>query len=98
KKWSVVPSPSPTGDDILVGVVALSTSDVWAVGDYSPDNHHLIIQWNGTSWSVVPSPHRPNTISTLGAVSADSASDIWTAGLDINKHNFGYHTLIEHYC
>jgi hypothetical protein len=98
KKWSVVPSPSPTGDDILRGVVAVSSTNIWAVGDYSLGSHQLVMQWNGKSWSVVPSPHRPNTISTLGGISADSAADIWTAGLDINKHDFVYHTLIEHYC
>jgi hypothetical protein len=96
--WSVIPSPSPTGDDILLGVAAISTSDVWAVGDYSDGgNNHLVVQWNGTSWNVVPTPFRHGTVSTLAAVSADSAGDIWAAGLDINNH-FVYHTLIEHNC
>lgn len=98
KMWSVVPSPSPTGDDILLGVAAISTSDVWAVGDYSVGGHHLVIQWNGTSWNVVPSPHRSNTVSSLGAVSADSVGNMWTAGVDINKSKFTYRTLIEHDC
>ena len=31
-QWSVVSSPSPNGDAILKGVVALSASNVWAVG------------------------------------------------------------------
>jgi hypothetical protein len=98
KMWSVIPSPSPTGDDVLLGVAAISTSDVWAVGDYSSNGHHLVEQWNGTSWNVVPTPFRHGTVSTLAAVSADSASDIWAAGTDINNHDFSYHTLIEHDC
>ncbi len=98
KQWSVVSSPSPTGDDVLLGVAAISTSDVWAVGDYSPGGQNLVLQWNGTSWNIVPSPFRRGAISGLSAVSADSATDVWAAGIDINKHNFTYHTLIEHYC
>lgn len=98
KQWSVVPTPSPTGDDILLGVAAISTGDVWAVGDYSIGSHQLVEQWNGTSWNVIPSSHRPNTVSGLASVSADSASDVWSAGTSINKHNFSYHTLIEHGC
>src|SRR5579875_931055 len=98
KQWSVVPTPSPTGDDILLGVAAIATNDVWAVGDYSPGGQNLIEQWNGTGWNVVSSPFRRSGVSGLSAVSADSATDIWAAGIDINKHNFTYHTLIEHYC
>ena len=97
-QWSAVPSPSPTGDDYLLGVAAVSSKDVWAVGDYSPAGQNLVVQWTGTSWNVVPSPYRHGAISGLSAISADSAADVWAAGLDINTHNFAYHTLIEHYC
>lgn len=96
--WNVVSSPSPTGDDYLLGVAAVSTSDVWAVGDYSPDGQNLVVQWNGTSWNVVPSPYPSGTGSSLSAISADSTGDVWAVGFDINNQNFAYHTLIEHYC
>jgi hypothetical protein len=96
--WSVVPSPSPTGNDLLLGVAALSTSDVWAVGNYSSGGQNLVEQWNGTSWNVIPSPFRRGTVSSLSAVSADSTADIWAAGYDISTQNFAYHTLIEHDC
>jgi hypothetical protein len=98
KQWSVVPTPSPTGDDVLLGVAAISTANVWAVGDYSPQGQDLIEQWNGASWNIVSSPFRRGAVNGLSAVSADSATDVWAAGTDINKHNFTYHTLIEHYC
>jgi hypothetical protein len=98
KTWSVIPSPSPTGNDFLLGVAALSTSDVWAVGDYSPAGQNLVVHWNGTSWNVVPSPYRHGTVSSLSAIAGDSAGDIWAAGIDINTHNYQYHTLIEHDC
>jgi hypothetical protein len=82
----------------LLGIAAVSTSDVWAVGDYSPAGQNLVVQWNGTGWNVVPSPYPQGTVSGLSAISADSADDIWAVGSDINNQNFAYHTLIEHYC
>jgi hypothetical protein len=46
--------------DLLKGETAMSTSDVWAVGDYYCSNGYpsrtLIEHWDGTQWSVVPSP------------------------------------------
>lgn len=98
KQWSIVSSPSPTGNDYLLGVVVLASNNVWAVGDRSSNDQALIIHWDGTSWSEVPASFRRGTISSLGAISADSASDIWAAGFDINTQNFTYQTLIEHYC
>src|SRR5689334_20493178 len=56
--WSVVPSPSPgTSEDLLNGVAAVSSTDVWAVGDYYNGNSALLTlveHWDGASWSVVP--------------------------------------------
>src|SRR5205823_6205371 len=35
-QWSVVPSPNMgSGDNYLRGLAAVSSSDVWAVGDYT---------------------------------------------------------------
>ena len=39
--WTQVPSPSPSGDNVLDGVAATSASDVWAVGFYSPSGPTL---------------------------------------------------------
>ncbi len=39
------------------------------------------MHWNGTSWSIVPSPS-PGTSPTLTAVSASSAGDVWAVGYD----------------
>lgn len=97
-KWNIVPSPSPTGDDGLFGVAALSASDVWAVGDSTSGGHQLVIHWNRTGWHIVFSPHPHGTIGSFLAVSADSASDVWAAGYSINKRDFTNQTLIEHYC
>lgn len=81
--WSIVPSPSPgEGFGILFsGITAVSTNDVWAVGQGDPSglNGTLIQNWNGTSWSVIPAPGFPDGDTAL-ATSAISAADIWTVG------------------
>ncbi|HET8908320.1 MAG TPA: hypothetical protein VFN11_15290, partial [Ktedonobacterales bacterium] len=56
--WQVVAGPSlPSGafGGELRGIVALSPTDAWAVGDYTASNHTirtLIMHWNGTAWQV----------------------------------------------
>ncbi len=82
--WSVVASPNVSSQNYLLGVAAASTNDVWAVG-YSYNTSTgvvkaLTLNWNGTSWSRVPSPNAAN----LSAVAAVSTNDIWGAGYYYN--------------
>jgi hypothetical protein len=61
--WSLVPSPNvgPEVDNSLMGVAAVVSNNVWAVGTQQPtsssDSHTLILHWNGSAWSIVPSPN-----------------------------------------
>src|SRR5579872_3767713 len=84
-QWSVVSVPAPAGavEEDLLNIVAVSTSDVWAVGYYfdnSYTSHTLIEQWNGSAWSIVPSPDQGSSGSSLYGVAAISATDIWVVG------------------
>ena len=93
--WSVVSSPNPSANsNRLLGVAALATNNVWAVGDFlatGGDGQVLILKWNGTSWVQVPGDNPgPSLPFTLYAVSAVSASDIWSVGSNS-------HTLAEHW-
>src|SRR5207245_2601377 len=60
-QWSVLPSPNPRPvENYLIGVSAVSTNDMWAVGYYSSASNGyqtLTEHWDGTQWSVVPSPN-----------------------------------------
>jgi hypothetical protein len=85
--WSVIPSPNPAGKTwvVLNGVTAISANDVWAVG-HSGDPSSIPLQtltmhWNGTSWSIIPSPS-PGTYNgnVLNAVDGVSANDVWAVG------------------
>ena len=100
-KWSVVKSPNPTGSpgSVLDSVVAVSASDIWAVGNYiAPTRTQTLIEhWNGSKWSVVKSPNAPGaTNNALLGIAIVSASDIWAVGFSSNSSNVGS-TLIAHW-
>ena len=85
--WSISTSPAITARHArLSGVAALSSGNAWAVGN---DGHNgLVEHWNGTGWSrvEVPDPNAGGYLgSTLTAVSARSASDIWAIGTFANN-------------
>ncbi len=99
--WSVVPSPSPgTRYNYLNGVAAVSSNDVWAVGYYVngsfPDYETLVEHWNGTSWSVIPSPDPGTGYNYLNGIAAVSANDVWAVGYYNNSSNTAQ-TLVELY-
>jgi hypothetical protein len=61
---------------------------MWAVGQSGDDvgvggtpTATLIEHWNGTAWSVVPSP-TVGTSPYLNGVTATSASNVWAVGYD----------------
>jgi hypothetical protein len=85
--WSIVATPTTTGSakSILAGVANLGGANAWAVGR-SHANSALIEHWDGSAWAVVPHPNpvapAGSTLSgsTLTAVSARTATDIWAVG------------------
>ncbi len=61
--WSVVPSPntSPVRDNFLFGVSCTSSANCWAVGYHKDSDgipQTLVQQWDGTAWSIAPTPNR----------------------------------------
>jgi len=86
--WSFVSSPNvgPEVDNTLFGAAAVATNDVWAVGTQQPtsltDPHTLVLHWDGTAWSIIPSPNDGgNTVGNhLLAASAVAANDVWATG------------------
>jgi hypothetical protein len=81
--WTRVPSPSPGLDDQLTGVTATSAGSAWAVGctgcDTGASAKTLILRWNGTAWTRVPSPS-PGLDDQLAGVTATSAGSAWAVG------------------
>lgn len=97
--WSHVSSPNPGGTaraNMLRGVVAMSASNVWAVGGYHDGVtfRTLVEHWNGTAWTTIPSPN-VGTDDFLSSVAALSVTNIWAVG-DFNN-GAARQTLIEHW-
>jgi hypothetical protein len=83
----------------LTSVSAVSADDVWAVGEHVVQKHArtLVEHWDGTSWSVVPSPNLVGATSAiLEGVDALSANNVWAVG-EFIRSSGGYRTLVEHW-
>lgn len=69
----------------LLGLSALSSRDVWGVGERCAHfglcaKRTYIIHWNGARWSAVPSPTPTPFDNHLTGVSALSSRDAWAVG------------------
>ena len=104
--WTVVPSPSnPHFNSVLDAVTVTGTKQAWAVGTVgcpADQSRTLTEHWDGTRWSIVASPNggvTGNRFSTLQAVTAISARDVWAVGGQAGVRNNMPVTvpLIEHW-
>jgi hypothetical protein len=83
--WTTAPGPSPTGSYLSSAAVA-PDGTAWAVGcancgtRTSTGARLLILRWNGTAWTRVPSPV-PGPGTDLSRVIALSSSDAWAVGI-----------------
>jgi hypothetical protein len=82
-----------------VSVAAVSSNNVWAVGwtDTTVGGFHsfqgtLIEQWDGSQWTVIPSPNVDGSSqNTLTGIAVINVNDIWAVGYA------DYQTLTEHW-
>lgn len=99
-RWSVSASPNRSGlpssnvvnSNVLNAVDAISSNNVWAVGDTvltTPNNDFagsgsLVEHYDGTSWTIVPSPNGVlpdfQFFNILLGVSGTAADDVWAVG------------------
>jgi hypothetical protein len=87
KTWSLIKTPNVgnTGSS-LFGITALSASDLWAVGHSQNGNGTITTlteQFNGSTWSVVPSPN-PGLlgVDTLFGVAGTGGNQLFAIGSD----------------
>jgi len=86
--WSVVASPNANVLNSLHAVAAVpGTNTLWAVGDATKSvtdgvstMRSLVELWDGSTWSVVPSPNVGTGNNSLAAVVATSPTDVWALG------------------
>jgi hypothetical protein len=104
-KWSVVGTPNgnKTGSP-LFAISATSPNDIWVVGDRVAPNTPVLtltMHFNGTSWTVVPSPN-PHTNSDLDqnvllSVKAIAPNDVTAVGFTLDFTNQRKLVLVEHW-
>ncbi len=107
--WAVVPIPPVPGFAAeLSSVSGSGPNDVWAVGYFdaldaggnSGSSHTLTLHWNGSSWSVIPSPDAntagTGVINRLHGVAVIAPNDAWAVGYSTGGSQ-GYRTLTMHW-
>jgi hypothetical protein len=88
-QWTRVASPGTSSSSQLNGVAAISAVEVWAVGSEnvplgtSLEFRTLMLHWDGTQWTRVPSPSpsSPAFSSRLFSVTDLPDGDVWAAGM-----------------
>jgi hypothetical protein len=93
--WQIVSTPLGAGSGGFLGIVAISTSDVWAVGYHKtngggkPDTP-LSAHWDGRRWTLFSTPVLKQS-AIFTAVAATSGGQVWAVG----ELGFPYGLLIE---
>jgi hypothetical protein len=99
--WNIVQTPNPgTELNHLNSVAALSTNDVWAVGlstNTFGASQTLVIHWDGTAWSEVPSANATQHYNNLKGIVALSANAVWAVGDYYVSQSGPLQTLVEHW-
>jgi hypothetical protein len=98
--WTIQPSPNTLSFiNQFQGVVALSTSDVWAVGfgadTESSFQEALVAHYDGTTWTRVATPGA--SYKELMAVTATSSHDVWAVGTQLPNPFGRADGLVEHW-
>jgi alpha-tubulin suppressor-like RCC1 family protein len=103
--WRASTIPAPKGRmPTIRGVVDLSPSDGWAVGftkgGTTNNDRTLIEHWNGSTWTIVPSPNPLGGAAgndELVAVDGVSPTDVWAVGQVFSFNGGGITLLFEHF-
>ena len=100
--WRIVPSPNIGNGglgNVLSGLTELTSSDILSVG-FLPlhgngPQRTLAEHWDGSQWSIVPSPNDRSMYDVLNGVTAVSTNDVWAVGT-FNPGSGSDKTLVEH--
>jgi hypothetical protein len=98
--WTAYPLPNVgVQENCLLAVSMPSSGTAWAVGYYVNGKFQqqtLIEYFNGSVWSVIPSPSPGALQNILYGVAAISNSDVWAVGAAEDAAGI-WHTLTEHW-
>jgi hypothetical protein len=98
--WSEYPLPNVgSNQNTLLGVSELPSGSTWAAGYYTDAtwvDQTLIEHWNGSQWSVIPSPSVGTGANILFGIAALSDTDVWAVGVTVDAGDVT-HPLTLHY-
>jgi hypothetical protein len=103
-RWKVVPSPNggnQAGGNVFLATAALSSMDTWAVGAEPNPNQYLTAplaeHWDGTRWSIVPTPAISAPTVQLNSIAAVNSGNVWAAGYSDDPNCLCGKTVVEHW-
>lgn len=99
--WSIVPTPDPGSIDSLNAVAAISSDNVWAVGEVTSSartagSQAMMLHWDGKAWAVVDTGISEQN-GTLSSVVVLAPDDIWAAGSFADKSGTVLQPLFVHF-
>jgi hypothetical protein len=99
-RWTSYPLPNVgVQENVLLAVSMPSPGSAWAVGYFVNGKFQqqtLIEHFDGSVWSVIPSPNPGALQNILYGVAAISNSDVWAVGGKQDSAGI-WHTLTEHW-
>jgi hypothetical protein len=86
-QWIVMRTPNPgTRDNYVEGIVASSSTDVWAggyfvnVGKHVPEANSFTMHWDGKTWAVARSPNPSPSLDVIWSMGHDDSGNVWALG------------------
>ncbi|HXA08486.1 MAG TPA: hypothetical protein VNW28_00800 [Chthoniobacterales bacterium] len=86
--WNIVGTPDfnlNATNQVLVGVVALSSNSIWTAGQYivpllGSAEQTLTENWDGSSWNFVVSPDKKRSNNRLHGITVTPHGTLWSVG------------------
>ena len=95
--WQTVPSAQELINPRAIA--AIGENDIWVVGSKStaagPHPKTGAEHWDGSSWSLFPTPNVGVEDNVLNGVDAEANNDVWAVGYSL--HNGLYKTVVVHW-
>jgi hypothetical protein len=99
-RWTAFPLPNVGVEENVLDAVSMpAPGKAWAVGYFVNGKFQqqtLVEHFDGSVWSVVPSPSPGALQNILYGVAAISDSDVWAVGAQQDANSL-WHTLTEHW-
>jgi hypothetical protein len=99
-RWTAFPLPNVgVEENVLLAVSMPAPGSAWAAGYFVNGKFQqqtLIEHFDGTVWSVVPSPSPGANQNIIYGIAAISDSDVWAVGGEEDANGL-WHTLTEHW-